>query len=130
MNKDNFSPPETVQANDIHTIARVSHEAIRAYKQALGEDPVPSWEDAPEWMRESSIEAVQSRMENPGAPPSAQHEAWMNQKEKTGWRYGPTKDPAQKTHPMMVPYGELPETERYKDVLIQAVVDALSGPVD
>ena len=35
------------------------------------------------------------------------------------------KDAKKKTHPMMMPYGDLPEFERRKDALVNAVVDAL-----
>lgn len=106
------------------------HESVRAYKQALGEHTIPVWDDAPQWMRKSTLNAVRSRRDDPEAPPRAQHEAWMAQKEANGWCFGPTRDPGNKTHPMMVPYEQLPSTERYKDALIQAVVDVLSYPID
>jgi hypothetical protein len=31
-----------------------------------------------------------------------------------------------KTHPMLVPYSQLPETERRKDALVAAVIRSLS----
>lgn len=33
----------------VEQIARMAHEANRAYCQALGDDSQPAWEDAPEW---------------------------------------------------------------------------------
>ena len=117
------------KTNDHDTIARVAHEAMRAYKAGLGEERIPDWDEAPQWMRDSTLEAVRSRIEATEAPPSAQHEAWMAEKEAAGWCYGPVKDAENKTHPMMVPYEELPTKERYKDALIQSVIDALSRPI-
>ena len=111
---------------DPAAIARVAHEAVRAYKQALGQDVLPPWDDAPEWMHEATLVAVKDRLTNPTAPPSAQHEAWLAQKQAAGWRYGKVKDAEAKTHPLMVPYAELPDAERRKDALIQTVVDALT----
>jgi len=113
-------------APDPAVIARVAHEAVRAYKQALGQDALPPWDEAPAWMHEASLAAVRDRLAAPGAPPSAQHEAWLAEKRAAGWRYGEIKDPEARTHPLMVAYDELPEVERRKDALIQAIVDALA----
>lgn len=105
--------------------ARVMHEAIRAYAQAIGEDELPAWAEAPQWMREASREAVEDRLAHPDVPPSAQHEAWMARKRAAGWRYGEAKDARAMTHPSLRPYDELPEAERRKDALVQAIVDAV-----
>lgn len=115
---------------DLDSIVRVVHEAVRAYKQSLGEAVPPPWDEAPDWMRESTHAAVLAGIEDPQAPPSAQHEAWLAEKKAAGWRYGPVKDPQEKTHPCMVPYEQLPDSERRKDALVQGVVDALGGPIN
>lgn len=109
----------------LELIAAVAHESVRAYKEALGQEAPPAWQQAPEWMQEATRQAVTARLGDADAPPSVQHEAWLEEKRANGWCYGPVKDPDQKTHPLMVPYEELPDSERRKDALIQAVVDAL-----
>lgn len=43
------------------------------------------------------------------------HDVWAVGRMSEGWRYGPVKDPAQKTTPLLVPYGELPESEKDYD---------------
>jgi hypothetical protein len=43
------------------------------------------------------------------------HEVWAQQRMKDGWRYGPQRDDKQKIHPDLVPYEELPESERVYD---------------
>jgi hypothetical protein len=45
----------------------------------------------------------------------AEHDGWMAQRTKDGWRYGSPRDDARKLHPSMVPYRDLPETEKEKD---------------
>jgi len=45
----------------------------------------------------------------------AEHDGWMAQRVKSGWRYGPVRDNAQKLHPSIVAYGDLPEPEKEKD---------------
>ena len=108
------------------TIARVVHEALRAFRAANGEPSLPAWSQAPRWMIKSTLEGVKFRIENPAAPPSAQHVQWMQEKAVAGWSYGPVRDDGAKTHPMMVPYAKLPDSEKRKDHLFGAVVRALS----
>jgi hypothetical protein len=45
----------------------------------------------------------------------AEHDGWMAQRVRSGWSYGPVRDNAQKRHPSMVAYGDLPEPEKEKD---------------
>jgi hypothetical protein len=107
-------------------IARVVHETLRAYRAALGEEPLPAWDDAPEWQRTATLAAVEFRLANPDAGPAAQHDAWAADKRAAGWTYGAVRDDAARTHPALVPYDQLPESERRKDALVAAVVHALA----
>ena len=43
------------------------------------------------------------------------HEVWAQGRIADGWTYGETRDDAQKTHPCLVPYEELPESEKEYD---------------
>ena len=106
-------------------IAQVMHEAMRAWQAANGQTPAPTWSRAPKWMKEASAASIAWRIENPDAPASAQHDQWMATKKADGWKFGKTKDGKKKTHPMMVPYSQLPEFEKRKDALVNAIVDAL-----
>jgi hypothetical protein len=46
---------------------------------------------------------------------AAEHDGWMAQRTKDGWRYGSPRDDARKLHPSMVPYRDLPDAEKDKD---------------
>ena len=109
----------------VDAIARVVHEAVRAWSAAHGQEGIPHWNRAPRWMHTSTLESVQFMIDNPDAPDSAQHDQWMEQKKRDGWVHGPVKDPKKKTHPMMVDYDALPDMEKRKDALFKAVVGAL-----
>lgn len=109
-------------------VARVMHEAVRAWQKANGQPASPPWSKAPTWMKTASREAVLWRLANPDAPASAQHGQWLSEKKAAGWRYGKVKDGLRKTHPLMVAYRDLPVVERRKDRLVAAVVGALAGP--
>jgi len=43
------------------------------------------------------------------------HEVWAQNRIRDGWRYGPVRDDAGKRHPCLVPYDELPESEKEYD---------------
>ena len=43
------------------------------------------------------------------------HEAWAKGRIDDGWSYGEKRDDANKKHPCLVPYDELPESEKEYD---------------
>lgn len=106
----------------IENIARVCHEVNRAICEAAGDHTQRPWDRAEQWQRDSAVKGVNFAMQNPDAPASAQHEAWMADKLADGWRHGPAKDAAAKVHPCLVPYDELPFEQRVKDHVFRAVV--------
>ena len=106
-------------------IAKVCHEVNRAYCMALGDNSQLPWEDAPDWQKTSAVNGVRMHMNNPNAGPEASHNAWLKEKEETGWKYGPVKDTEKKEHPCMVPFGELPTEQQAKDFIFRAVVHSL-----
>ncbi len=107
---------------DAEKIARICHEVNRGYCRSIGDDSQPSWEEAPEWQKESVVNGVNFHLENETTPEQS-HENWMAEKVAAGWVYGPIKDPEKKEHPCMVAYQELPAEQRTKDYLFKAVVD-------
>jgi hypothetical protein len=44
-----------------------------------------------------------------------------------GWRRGEHKSAADRTHPALVPYAELPESQRVKDAVFAAIVRAMTA---
>lgn len=43
------------------------------------------------------------------------HEVWSQTRINDGWTYGPERNDARKKHPCLVPYDELPESEKEYD---------------
>jgi RyR domain len=110
---------------DKTSIAKVCHEANKAYSKTLGDDSQPCWEDAPEWQRSSAIKGVEFNIANPDAPASASHDSWLEVKKAEGWKYGAVKDPEKKEHPCYVPYEQLPVEQQKKDALFKSIVAVL-----
>lgn len=129
--------------NASNVIAAACHSAWYAYTVlALGEEGEP-WGTAPDWQKDSIRNAVtlwdghvSARLLEMMTPPpeGANHESieswardnlpelshknWMTHKASEGWIYGEVKDPEKKTHHCMVPYGDLPEDQKKKDLVV------------
>ena len=43
------------------------------------------------------------------------HDTWARGRMDQGWTYGPARDDAAKKHPCLVPYADLPESEKAYD---------------
>lgn len=106
-------------------IAKVCHEANKAYCEMCGDDSQKHWEDAEQWQKDSAVNGVLFRMNNPDAKADSQHNSWMKEKVEAGWVYGEVKDPVTKTHPCIVPFEQLPEFQQKKDVLFSSIVDSI-----
>lgn len=109
--------PEIIEA-----CAQAAHESNRAYCRAISDTSQPSWDDAPDWQKDSARKGVVGALA--GNTPEQSHESWLAEKVATGWAYGLVKNPDTKQHPCMVPYAELPAAQRAKDHLYLAVVRA------
>lgn len=114
-------------------IAMVCHEANRAYCVTLGDYSQRPWSNSPLWQQDSAINGVLAHVaairDGREMSPRESHESWLKQKVEEGWVYGATKNPLTKEHPCVVPYDELPEAQRRKDVLFGAIVKAMAGPL-
>ena len=53
------------------------------------------------------------------------HDIWAQKRLSQGWTYGPRRDDDQKTHPCLVPYGDLPPDEAdYDRAVVTGVIKA------
>ena len=117
---------QALSEGSISSIAAACHLANAAYCRSLGDDSQPSWDDAPDWLKNSAINGVVFHLTNPDAGDQASHENWLAVKEQEGWKYGEVKDEAKKLHPCMVPYADLPREQQFKDALFRMTVHQLA----
>ena len=106
-------------------VARVCHEANRAYCESIGDFSQPAWVDAPGWQKDSAINGVMFVLDNPDVTPEQSHVDWMAEKVRGGWKFGAVKDPEKRIHPCLVPYDKLPIEQRMKDWIFQGVARAM-----
>ena len=110
---------------EVDAIARVVHEANSAYCVAIGDPALPSWNDLDETYRNSTRFGIKKVLS--GSTPEEQHESWMKERVSQGWVCGTKLDRANKIHPNLVPYDQLPLDQRKKDKLFIAIVNALTS---
>lgn len=116
-----------ITKDDIKKAASDAHEANRLLCVALGDESQTTWNNAPQWQRDSCIKGVENVVENPELTPKASHDSWLKCKQSDGWSYGKVKDPEKKEHPCMVPYESLPKHQQAKDHLFIHVVKTSLG---
>lgn len=112
---------------NVEYIARVAHEANRAVQIAQADPTIPvspHWEDLDAETRASVMDGVIGVQA--GNTPEQIHENWCRFKREHGWTLGPVKDEMKREHPLLVPYAELPESQKLKDHLFVAIVRTLS----
>lgn len=110
-----------IQEKIIESVARVCHEANRAYCLSIGDASQAPWDEAPDWQKASALNGVKFVIDHPQCVPSDSHAEWMKQKWKDGWKYGPVKDEIKKEHPCMVAYEDLPGPQISKDYIFLGI---------
>ena len=116
---------------DLLALAESCHNVNRAYVLATAtpaplesQDPATlPWEELDKAGRDVALEGVVFHVKNPDATPAASHANWMRAKQAQGWRYGKTKDVATKRHPCLLPWAQLPKSQRVKDMLFIAAIE-------
>ncbi len=103
-------------------IAKIVHEANKAYCEALGDTSQEPWPNAPQEIQDSAIEGVIYRTNNPDVTDEEIHDNWCKYKKAEGWVYGKDKNAFRKTHHCLVDYDKLPEEQKLKDKLFSSIV--------
>lgn len=108
-------------------IAQVVHEAVRGL-QYVQNDPSPSdpWQVCDPATRDLVTASV-TRARRAAITPSEHHAAWVEARTSQGWRWGPVKNAADKTHPLLVPYEDLDPGQRLKDELSLAIIALMAS---
>lgn len=98
-------------------IARLVHHVNNAICADNNEQGI-AWKDAPGHMQAALLQAVKENL-----PAKEAHEAWMRSRLENGWVLGLVKDIENKISPCLIPYEELPYSQRIKDTVCMAIVE-------
>lgn len=72
--------------------------------------------------------AIKHALENDTSPEES-HNKWLVAHEKLGYKYGIEIDREKLLHPCMVPYYQLPETQRIKDDMFLAIIQSFKEKI-
>ena len=106
-------------------MASVVHEMNRQFRLVLGQAPGPHWNEADDQLKAVSVNGVKQALA--GVTSEQLHQTWVDFKRSQGWIWGPHKDVPNRRHPCMVPYEHLPEHEKVKDHMFNAVVEVMKA---
>lgn len=115
-----------VKQDMVYAIAKVCHEANRAFRSVMGQSEGPDWGQCSDEQRHTTMAGVEYLLSTPIASPADLHHNWVEDMTAKGWTHGSVKDVDKKTHPCLLPYHELPPYERYKDKMFAAIVRSLA----
>lgn len=116
--------PGVTEAQKVQA-AKTGHEVTLALKLFFGEEAMPVWDKLPAETKHRNIIGVNAVIENPDITPAEIHQVWVDTMLKEGWRVGPKYDTIKKAHPSLVPYMELEDNQKLKDVLYLAAVKSI-----
>ncbi len=106
----------------VATLVKLCHESNRVYCQSIDDYSQASWDDAPDWQKDSATDGVRNLIKNPTFTAQQSHENWIRHKTSDGWIYGDKKSEEYKTHPCLVRYELLSESQKVKDHIFRSVV--------
>lgn len=124
--KKSTYPKKDARSQIIESIAKVCHQANKAYCETIGDDSQVDWELAPDWQKDSARNGVALHLDS-DVGPSGSHKSWMKEKLADGWKFGETKDPKAKTHPCLVAFDKLSPMQQNKDILFMNIVKSFKG---
>lgn len=101
------------------------YEGARLQATAVDAPIVPeTWDDRDDAFRAQFLDIIDRYCAMAVLPtPEEAHNSWWDAYAAMGWRYGPERDSVEKTHPDMVPFGELEQREQDKDAVFLALVE-------
>lgn len=58
-----------------------------------------------------------------------EHDRWIEEKKRKGWKWGSERNEERKIHPSMVPWAQLPESEKKKDRIAVEIIPSIMAEV-
>ncbi|MDB4584824.1 hypothetical protein N9164_16870 [Draconibacterium sp.] len=107
-------------------IARIAHDADRAWCAAFGWPGSAGWSHCTPGDREARIEAVLMIITTPGADASTLHDDWCEVMRRNGWRHGAAHDGIARTSPGLIAFDRLPIDQQRRQAMFVGIVRALS----
>lgn len=111
-----MKPPIQILAK----IAEQAHAVNNVWTKEVGNETRPEWNTLSQEDKEHYIHAVSNAIDSKLYSPAEAHKQWSTWMLAQGWEHGEyNRD--EKKHPNLIPFEQLPESEKVKDILFIAV---------
>lgn len=115
----------SVHERKILGVAKICHEANRAFCETMGDYSHAPWDNSDVDQQDLMLEGVMFALTGPREVDEL-HENWRKKKEDQGWTYGLVKNQERKEHPNMKDFELLPFEEQMKNALFLSIVIGMS----
>ena len=99
----------------VEQIARITYNACKDFQKECKETNFNQvdWKDTTDELRQNCIDSVKFVIDNTDKSNLEKllHENWCKIKKQQGWKYGKKRNVEKKTHPFIVSYEKLPQTQ-------------------
>ena len=109
-------------------IAKIIH-GVTSQIRRMDNSQVNDWNNLSEFQRENAANAVKKIYSDPHRTPEELHDLWMEPLIKDGWTCGEYNH-ALKTHPSILPFEELEDSEVLKDFIWYYLTEAFKNFYD
>ena len=115
---------------ELEEVGKVWFSVQKAYYDSLGHGAThPLWEESDYSSKLSVMRQIATVLDHPEWGPGDFHEYWVKAKRQAGYEFGETYDLVTATHPKMVEYALLPDTEKTGYAIFLALIRAMQeGP--
>ena len=105
--------------------AKAAHDANFHYNKFRGIDRDGKlWEDCSDEEKHRLLNAAGRIFDNPKLTPEELHKLWCEDMLSRGWKYGDAYSFADKTHPCIASYNEIPDEDKLKDTMYLSIIRA------
>lgn len=101
-----------------YEIAKIIFTILGTIRELNNESEIETFDSISEQRKQSVYKNVDKIIKNPDITAEEEHDIWMKQKLKDGWKYGKITDRQNKIHNCIVPYSKLNFYQKLKDQII------------
>lgn len=102
---------------DLNQIAKTCHIVHTTFSQAIGHGTQPSFDEVSEAHKNTIISSIEKILSGEITSPMQSHDNFVKEKLEAGWKHSDEYSIENKTNPRLVPFSELPNSNRIKEEL-------------